>query len=84
MKITSHCTITFVILVLKSIKTDAACNWNIGAVGTECLLQCINENTTAVNTFIENKYNEAGVNRYNEAGVYPQDFFYIFRITMNL
>lgn len=54
-----------IIMVLKIIETNAACYWNTGNPGTECLMYCINSNTIAVNKEIEDLYNghsEDGVN----------------------
>lgn len=53
--------IVIVILVWEIIDAHAGCIWNFGAPGTECLMQCISSNTTAVNKEIEDKWNDVEV-----------------------
>lgn len=57
MKMKREFTIAIAMLILKIIGIDAACYWNFGNPGTECLMQCINENTTTVIKQIEDLYN---------------------------
>lgn len=49
---------TIVIIAIKFSETEAACTWNFGNPGTECLLQCINSNTASVIQEIENLWIE--------------------------
>ncbi|KAJ6645386.1 Leucine-rich repeat-containing protein 4B, partial [Pseudolycoriella hygida] len=49
-----------VILIFKCIATEAGCTWNVGNPGTECLMQCINSNTTTVIKEIEQLSKEIG------------------------
>lgn len=59
MHITSY--VTVVILVSKIIEIKAGCYWNTGNPGTECLMYCINENTTEAIKIIERLYGDDGV-----------------------
>lgn len=63
MKIRHKITRAVLLLFFKIVATNAGCYWNSGSPGTECLMYCINSDTTAVNKEIENRYNEDGVNK---------------------
>lgn len=46
------------ILVANFLETEAACRWNFGNPGTECLMQCINLNTTNIIKEVEDYYSQ--------------------------